>query len=361
VYLNGRLIVSLTLIYIILIPSQYHPDNLLITNPYDSYQSAHRFQVPAFTFHPDFNIRMEFCVIHDIMGQEKINIFICFWIALAIMPDCRMKIIFVLFCAFFCLFSVPVSAMIDVSSSSVYDANGETSAAGEEILVTVVVKPGQSDIENLKITFREMDALIDPLSFEKSMYPIGSQASISVDNNVLSCDRLVPGEVLTITFHAYPKTIQQSMITPVQMVISYVQLGQEITEQKAVTTDMTGSAWKVLQNTKTTTNNAGLLVILTALVIAIVIILVLILKMKTLKVEDSSQTILKRDTAILEEIRRRLDLLEDTSTDMIDLKHYVINQLNKMNKTTFSTNNGDQLKTKDHKKDQEGSKKDMGI
>jgi hypothetical protein len=46
---------------------------------------------------------------------------------------------------------------------------------------------------------------------------------------------------------------------------------------------------------------------------------------------------------------------------MIDLKHYVINQLNMMKKTTFSTNNGDQLKKKDHKKDQEGSKIDKGI
>jgi hypothetical protein len=120
------------------------------------------------------------------------------------------------------------------------------------------------------------------------------------------------------------------MITPVQMQISYIQLGQKISEQKPVTTAMDQSAWHTLQTTRTSTNNTGILLILAALGIAIVIILILIVKMKDMNVQDTSKKIVTRDVSILKEIKRRLDGIENPSTSIIELQHYVKSELDKI-------------------------------
>ncbi|MCA1917057.1 hypothetical protein [Methanospirillum hungatei] len=237
------------------------------------------------------------------------------------------------------LLCIPVSAAIDLTSSSVFDAGGQTPAFGEEILTTVIVRPGPYDVEDLKIVFNEKDGLIDPLSFGKSLYPIGTQANITVENNVLFCDHLKAGEELTITFYAYPKTTQKSMITPVQMQISYIQLGQKISEQKQVITVMDQAAWHILQTNRTSTNNTGILLILAALGIAIVIILILIVKMKDMNVQNTSKKIVFRDMSILREIKRRLDEIENPSTSIIDLQHYVKSEMDKIDNNKNEKNN----------------------
>ncbi len=232
---------------------------------------------------------------------------------------------------------IPASAAIDLTSSSVFDSGGLTPAFGEEIQTTIIIKSGPHDVEDLKIVFLEMDGLIDPLSFGKSLFPIETQANITLDNNVLFCDHLKAGEELTITFHVYPKSTQKSMITPVQMQISYIQLGQKISEQKTVTTAMDQSAWHTLQTTRTSTNNTGILLILAALGIAIVIILILIVKMKDMNVQDTSKKIVTRDVSILKEIKSRLDGIENPSTSIIELQHYVKSELDKIMNNKIGT------------------------
>ena len=216
-------------------------------------------------------------------------------------------------------FIYPASAEIDITTSSNYDFGNITDAFGEEIHGTVLIKPGNGDVNNLQIKFFEIDGFIDQDSFEKTISPADSQAIISVQDNVLKCDRLAVGEQLTISFNSYPKTIKQEMITPVLLDASYTQLGEPLDKKVNLQTDMKNSSWFKLQNTKSSTEIVTISIYLIILCFIIVIILILILKLRSSKISNESQKNLIRYSQFLNIIKTKISAITPKTTELIDL------------------------------------------
>ena len=229
-----------------------------------------------------------------------------------------------------------VSATIDVIPTTQYDAIGSTPAYGEEIHSMVIIRPGMSEILNLTMQFNEVDAFIDKNSFEKTISPAGSPAKISFDGNLLFCDKLSPGEQLSITFNAYPKTIQRPLINSVNIITTYTQLGQKLTDQKTLTTDMSNSAWIELQNIQSKNDIATILIFSAVFIIVIIIILLIIWKIKTGNPLKEADRIRNRYLSFIERIDKKVQNVEKNPSEIIELKTIIEEEYQKVDKESTS-------------------------
>ena len=235
---------------------------------------------------------------------------------------------------------IPAAATIDLSTSADYDYTGTSPAAGEEIHGTVLIKPGSSEITNLTIQFIDLEGYIDPYSFEKTISPAGSQAQISVQGNILTCNRLGTGEQLTISFNTYPKTIKHSLLNPTSLKISYTQLGQQLSENVPVQVDMSHSAWFSLETVKGNNNSLSMIMFIAALLIAIVIILVLVLKIRTLKEEGDANKITIAHNKFVEDLYTMITSIEEKTTEIIEIQSRIEQERTKKEKSQRTTSPG---------------------
>jgi hypothetical protein len=172
-----------------------------------------------------------------------------------------------------CLLTTPVLATIIPSVQTSYDANGQTAPFGEEILVKLTIDPGLSGLTNLKIILQNDQAFIDLNSVERTIVSVAQSSTpviIKPEGNTFSVDQLKPGEKITLTFIAYPKTIQTGTINAGNAQIEYIQLGQSLSETVRIPAIMTSSAWFILQN-----KNQDSIVIWLAILVTAIIILIL--------------------------------------------------------------------------------------
>ena len=132
------------------------------------------------------------------------------------------------------LLMIPASALIQQSVSTSFDGTGQTPAYGEEIATTLVLSAGDSDIKDLTINFQNADAFIDYGSFKKEINPGGASVNITSTANGFYIDSLPKGPVVTISFNAYPKTIQPDVLHAADIGFSYTQLGQQFEPSPAI-------------------------------------------------------------------------------------------------------------------------------
>jgi hypothetical protein len=231
--------------------------------------------------------------------------------------------------------SVPVSAKIHYTADVRYDSEGALSAFGEEIPVTLMITPGESDIKNLTIDIREADALIDdtiPQWSSKTISPAGASVPVDLTGHTFSVPLLQVGQTLTITFNAYPKTLHQQKLHIADVGFSYIQLGDRIEQPyEPINADMSGSSWFQLQSAdkeigivkqsaQTETKNAqfALSIGFVLVIVAILIIAYVLIKRGSYIKECAA---LKEDkNRLMHEILRKVELAENNKAELESLK-----------------------------------------
>ncbi len=138
---------------------------------------------------------------------------------------------------------MPVFAKVNYMSNATYDYDGSSVYPGEEIRVKMTINPGVSEVKDMRITISEADALIDGNSFEKTISPAGAPVNLTREGHTFLCDRLKPGESITLMFNAYPKTEKEKRIKVANVRIEYTQLGQRLEETKEISANLENSAW----------------------------------------------------------------------------------------------------------------------
>lgn len=225
----------------------------------------------------------------------------------------------------FAVFAMPVSAAIQQSITTNYDAQGKTPAFGEEIASTLVISAGESDIKDLIINFHDADAYIDYNSFKKEINPAGASVNITPIAHGFAIDSLPKGVVVTITFNAYPKTLQQENLHVADIGFHYTQLGERIEPTAAkpevpVRVDMKSSVYYTYENTRgeIERNSIGLYIGVVMVLVAIFAFIIMFVKRR-----EYTQEILRvqeNKNQLLGEIYRKVELAEINPAEYDSLK-----------------------------------------
>jgi hypothetical protein len=226
---------------------------------------------------------------------------------------------------FFAVVALPVSAAIQQSVTTHFDAQGITPAYGEEIASTLVISAGDSDIKDLLINFNDADAFIDRNSFKKEINPAGASVNITPTANGFSIDSLPKGVVVTITFNAYPKTTQPDVLHVADIAFSYTQLGQRFEPSAAtpavpVSVDLKLSAYHMYENTRgeIERNSIGLYIGAIMALAAIIAFAIMFIKKR-----EYTQEIIRtqeKKNQLLGEIYRKVELAENNAAEYDSLK-----------------------------------------
>ena len=140
--------------------------------------------------------------------------------------------------------AVPCSAELTYDVFTQFDDSSSTLGHfGEEVQVEFEIDPGESKVDDLIITINEMNGLIDDWSIDQTISPAGAGVEITRNGHIFHCDVLKPGEKLTLTFNAYPKSISNELIDLVNIKMQYVQLGQDLTKESTISADLSESYW----------------------------------------------------------------------------------------------------------------------
>jgi hypothetical protein len=239
-------------------------------------------------------------------------------------------------------FCSPVSAKIQYTPDVQYDANGITPAFGEEIHVTLVITPGETDVKNLIINLRDADALIDdtnPNLITKTISPAGAAINISRVGNTFTIDQLQKGQTITIAFNAYPKTLHQQILHVADIEFSYTQLGDRIEQPyEPITVQMDTSSWFLLQNAQsendilreTTKSQTDLNMkvfygSIVLIVVAGMIIILFFIKRREYAREYAAQK--QQKDALILDLIRKVDLAENNKAEFESLKKRLRSEL----------------------------------
>lgn len=139
------------------------------------------------------------------------------------------------------------AASLDVTTS--YDG-----AAGEDqsVDVELSLSPQGSAMTDVTIDISETNrAFVDYDSFSTTVTPGSANVNVSYEGDGrFTVQELAPSETVTITFSAYPRTIQQESLPVSSVRVSYVQNGQDLTDRQQVTADLSDSPWFELQSAR---------------------------------------------------------------------------------------------------------------
>lgn len=268
-----------------------------------------------------------------------------FWAHKGTMKKTWLPAFIVLLC--FAVVALPVSAAIQQSVTTNFDAQGTTPAYGEEIASTLVISAGDNDIKDLVINFQDADAYVDRNSFKKEINPAGASVNITPTANGFSIDSLPKGVVVTITFNAYPKTIQPDVLHVADIGFSYTQLGQRfepsaVTPAIPVSADLKLSAYHMYENTRgeIERNSIGLYIGAIMALAAIIAFAIMFIKKR-----EYTQEIIRtqeRKNQLLGEIYRKVELAENNAAEYDSLKKKLRDEMGSgstMQKTVSGDNN----------------------
>jgi hypothetical protein len=271
------------------------------------------------------NVNLMYRSLNYLKKNTKINsISLSFFRAYkSTMKKTWLPVFIVLLC--FAVMALPVSAAIQQSITTNFDAQGKTSAFGEEIASTLVISAGESDIKDLMINFHDADAFIDYNSFKKEINPAGASVNITPTANGFSIDSLPKGVVVTITFNAYPKTIQPDVLHVADIGFSYTQLGQRFEPSTAtpalpVSVDLKSSAYHTYENTRgeIERNSIGLYIGAIMALAAIIAFAIMFIKRR-----EYTQEIVRtqeKKNQLLGEIYHKVELAENNAAEYDSLK-----------------------------------------
>lgn len=144
--------------------------------------------------------------------------------------------------------------LINVDYISDFDAWSTTSYHGEEIYSSVTIDPGENPVTDMEIKIVSgADALIDysSKSFDESSVPaaaVNLQKVEGTNVRTYMCDNLEPGQELTLSFRAYPKTIQKNEIDVAIITIDYNQLGERFDKTMTIKADTSDNSWHDVEN-----------------------------------------------------------------------------------------------------------------
>nr|WP_321352819.1 hypothetical protein [uncultured Methanoregula sp.] len=243
--------------------------------------------------------------------------------------------------------ALPVSAAIQQSITTNFDAQGKTPAFGEEIASTLVISAGDNDIKDLLINFYDADAYIDYNSFKKEINPAGASVNITPIAQGFAIDSLPKGVVVTITFNAYPKTLQQEKLHVADIGFRYTQLGERIeptanNPEVPVKADMKSSAYYTYENTRgeIERNSIGLYIGVIMALVAIIAFIIMFVKRR-----EYTQEILRiqeNKNQLLGEIYRKVELAETNPAEYDSLKKRLRDEMgsNSGKEKTVSGNDG---------------------
>ncbi len=269
------------------------------------------------------------------------------------MKKILLSAVIILLC--FAVLAIPVSATIQPSVTTNFDADGKTSAFGEEVATTLVISAGENDIKDLAINFRNVDAFIDYNSFKKEINPAGASVNITPTANGFSIDSLPKGVVVTITFNAYPKTIQPDTITLADVGFSYTQLGQRFEPSTAtpilpITVDLKGSSFHNYEKSQggNLINSSGLIIGVIVGVVAIIALVLVYFKKRETALEIVR--IQENKNKLFLELYRKVELAENNPAEYDSLKKRLRDEMGAGASPSIEATGGTDAKTppRDH-------------
>ena len=150
--------------------------------------------------------------------------------------------------------------------------------------------------------------------------------NVERNGHTFQCDRLAAGESIVLSFNAYPKTLVQDKLTVTDVTYSYIQQGDTVSGKDTISVDTSGSIWfqylTARENaTVSWTLYAGILLIILAITL---FGYQLSQKKKLQSVADSER---KKMYALLEDVSRKLDLVQDNPSVRDDLKKRIDREL----------------------------------
>lgn len=236
------------------------------------------------------------------------------------------KIIIIAIILLFAACAVPAGALITTSTQATFDADGTSAGAGEEIQVQVTITPGDAEIRDLTIDLSERDALIDDTSFRHTIAPTGASVNVEKNGHSLTCDHLAPGESIILSFNAYPETLKQEDLAVADVTYTYVQQGETLHGSDTITADTSTSLW--FQNLALQGEN-GVSWTLYAGVLLIILSLALIGYQwsRNGKAKNSADAENKKLRKVLEDVSKKLDLIQDNPSMGEDLKKKIDREL----------------------------------
>lgn len=142
---------------------------------------------------------------------------------------------------------VPAAAAVTLDVNTTY---GGVEADSQAIDATVSLAPEGNAIVDATITIRETTAgFVDQESFSTTVDPASADAGATYEGaGRYTIEELEPGESITISFTAYPRTVKAESLDVAVVDIEYVQEGQDLTEQTTVTADLSNSSYFALQD-----------------------------------------------------------------------------------------------------------------
>lgn len=149
------------------------------------------------------------------------------------------------------LLTIPIMANAAVTLQTETDYSGGNENADQSIEVTITLSPDGSKFTDATVQIRSTDrSFIDYNSFTKKVDPADSNVTVQSTNQpgVFRINEVDPGETVTITFEVYPKEIKQTSLDVANVDVSYVQNGQELSESRTATADLSSSPWFKYQN-----------------------------------------------------------------------------------------------------------------
>lgn len=223
--------------------------------------------------------------------------------------------------------AVPAAAKIVTSTEATFDADGVTGTFGEEIQAQITITPGDTEISDLQIDIAERDALIDDASFKHTIIPTGAPVNLERNGHTLQCDRLAPGESIVLSFNAYPKTLGQTELTVADVTYRYVQQGDTVSGLDTITVDTGSSTWFQYLAAREEKATVSWTLYLGILLIVVSIALFgyqFSQKRKMQSVVDSER---RKTYTLLEDVSRKLALVQDNPSVRDDLKNRIDREL----------------------------------
>jgi hypothetical protein len=233
---------------------------------------------------------------------------------------------------------MPAVAKINYESDSTYDYNGFSDCYGEEIHVKVTIDPGKNEVNDLRLSIFEVDALIDDNSFEHTIFPTGANISVTMKGHTVSCDGLKRGESITLMFNAYPKTIKKEEVKVANVRIAYSQLGQRLDDSEEIKAKLDNSFWAKyeeakgiidgLQNENRSNKRVFYAGIILAIIAGISLVTQWIGKGKREKEKDAVKRNWRKN---LKDVSKKIELAKDNPTEMESLERMLKRDIESIN------------------------------
>lgn len=226
----------------------------------------------------------------------------------------------------FAVLTAPAGALIATSTEATFDADGKSAGFGEEIQVQITIRPGDAEVRNLSIVLSEQNALIDDRSFRHTIDPTGAPVNVERDGHTFTCDHLARGESVVLFFNAYPKTLNQDTLTVADVAYTYIQQGESLQGSDTITVDTSSSLW--FQNIALKSENDLSWTLYVGIVLIIISIALLGYQaMQGKKGASASNAELQKMRALLKEVDKNLDAIQDNPSIKEDLRKKIKREL----------------------------------